>query len=301
MANPFPKDQRDAIVARCNDLWSRMYPRDGSPPPPDGEFLRIREAYYQGLGEYADRLPRVPMGVNPFSGEPFLHSFDPYGFDGWWWHVDLVVELEEPRAGSEFQVLLGAVTLNRPAPTEVRGDVVRPGPDVPFVVPALLELPGMQAVIGRVEMETGDVAWPVSYWSDREIPPQMLHQPWCREMWWFPDPVSGKSAWSIANDLWDFDLAPWVERGQLSWVDLTADEPTPRREGLEFLYELPGQRRPQLLADGRRDFLEPPNGERVVPFGEPDDGEVPKLSPEDEAELEGDDPEVASWLEEDED
>ncbi len=301
MTDSLPKDQRDALVARGADLWARMYPQGGGDRPPQGEFLRMREAYYQVLAEYADRLPRVPMGVNPFSGDVLLRTFDPFGFDGWWWHVDLVVELEEPRAGSEFQVLLGAVTLNRPAPTEVGGDAVRPGPDVPFVVPALMELPGMQAVISRIEMPTGDVAWPISYWSDREIPPNLLHQPWCREMWWFQDPESGKSAWSIANDVWDFDLKPWVERGKLAWADVTADEPALSRDLAEAVFSLEGQRRPQAFADGEREFLEPPDGERVVPFGEPDDGEVKPLSPEDEAELEGDDPEVDTWADEDDD
>ncbi len=290
MADPFPREERQALVMRCQDLWGRLYPPDGSDRPEPAEFHRIREAYYQGLSEYADRLPRLPMGVCPFTGTPLLRSFDPYGFEGWWWHVELIVQLAEPRPPGAFQTILGAVKLNRDAPTEVGTDAVRPGPEVPFVIPTLMELPGMQAVIGRIEMETGDTAYPVSYWSEAEIPPNMLHQPWCREMWWFEDPETGKSAWSIANDVWDFDLAPWVAQGKLSWVDLDSDTPIARRDDLDFLFSLPGEKKPQLFAEGEREFLELPNGEPVVPFGEPDDGEIPPLTPEEEALL--DDPKL---------
>ncbi|MFN8179154.1 MAG: hypothetical protein U0167_14585 [bacterium] len=286
MAEAFSGPERDALVARCRDLWTRLYPPSGPPPAPP-EFDRLRDRYYQGLAEYGDRLPRRNLGVCPFTGEPLLRSFDPFGVDGYWWHLDCVVAVEEPRAPAAFQVLLGALTLGRPAPTEAKNPV-KPGPEVPFVVPALLELPGMQAVIGRVEMATGDVAWPISYWSPEKIEPRLLHQPWCRGMYWF-ETDSGQSAWSIANDVWDFDLAKWIAAGKLAWTDLSAAKPVVTREKLGFLDTLPGERRPQLLADGERDFLPLPDGSLVQPFGEPDDVAVPPLTPEEEADLEGDD------------
>jgi hypothetical protein len=285
VAEPFPKEERDALVRRARDLWARMYPPgDEEPSPPD--FARFRERYYQALAEYADRLPRRVLGVCPFTGEPLLRSFDPFGLDGFWWHVDCVIAPEEPRAPAAFRVLLGALTLGRPAPVEVL-DPVKPGPDVPFVVPALLELPGMRAVAGRVEMPTGDVAWPISYWSTEEIDPKDLHQPWCRDMYWFPG-ETGESGWSIANDPWDFDLRRWVQAGKLSWADLDASPPVLRPDASPLLAERPGERRPQLLAKGSRQFLPLPDGARVVPFGEPDDAPVPPLSPKQLQALEGD-------------
>jgi hypothetical protein len=139
-------------------------------------------------------------------------------------------------------------------------------------------------------METGDVAYPVTYWTETEPPPNRLHQPWCREMWWFADPESGKPAWSIANDVWDFDLAPWIAQGRLAWADLDADPPRLIREDLQFLLGLRGERRPQQFSGGERVFLEPPDGNPVVPFGEADDAECPPLTPEEEAALQpGDD------------
>ena len=286
MAQPFPKEERDALVARCREQWALLFPAEGPPPSPP-ERSQLRERYYQGLAEYADRLPRIPMGACPFTGEILLRSFDPFGLDGWWWHLDRPMRVEEPRAPAAFQVLLGAWKLGRPAPTEVK-NVVKPGPDVPFVVPALFTLPGMQAVIARVELPTGDVAWPISYWSEEKIDQKNLHQPWCREMFWFPT-ESGAAGWSIANFPWDFDLAKWVAVGKLAWVDLKEAAPKVVRENLSFLYDLPGDRAPQLLAEGERNLLELPDGVPVNPFGEADDAEVAPLTPEEEKLLERDD------------
>lgn len=286
MVDSFPREERDALLARSRDLWARLYP-ESDPRPGDGESLLIREAYYQCLAEYGDRLPRVPMGQCPFTGDPLLRAIDPYGFDGYWWHVDPVVNVQEPRTSPMFQVLLGAVTLGRPAPTEA-GDRVLPGPDVPFVIPRLLALPGMQAVIARVELATGDTAWPISYWSDQELSPGLLHQPWCRDMFWFLSESTGEEAWSISNAEWDFDLARWAADGKLSWLDLTAPSPQLQRTDLEFLAALPGERRPQQFAGGQRTYLELPDGSAMVPFGEPDLDEPPPITPEQIAAMEAD-------------
>lgn len=286
MAGPFPKDERDRLVADARRLWGRMYPGDGGEVPPP-QFTRWRESYYRAVAEYADRLPRVPMGVCPFTGEVLLRSFDPWGVDGWWWHVDCIIVPEEPRAPAAFRLLQGAFTLGRPAPSEAL-DPVKPGPEVPFVIPALLGLPGMRAVVGRIELPGGDVAWPVTYWSEEEIEPIDLHQPWLRDTYWFTD-GNGESAWSIANDVWDFDLRKWVDAGQLSWADLALEKPA-LADPAPLLAPLPGERRPQLLASGERSFLPLPDGSRPVPFGEaPDPEKPPKLTPEEAKALEGDD------------
>ena len=52
MTEPFPKEERDALVARCREVWARLFPADGPPPDPP-ERSRLRERYYQGLAEYA--------------------------------------------------------------------------------------------------------------------------------------------------------------------------------------------------------------------------------------------------------
>ena len=278
--NFLPED-RAALLERLAAQWRRLYPADGEALP-EAEASVLREAYYQGVAEYADRIPRVPMGICPFTGEQLARCFDPGGLDGFWWHADPIVKFQEPRAPAAFQVLLGALQLSRPEPTEATEKVV-PGPEVPFVVPELLELPGMQAVIARVPLGTGDVAWPVSYWSEEELDPASLHQPWCRSMNWFTNPDTGEYGWNMSNAVWDFEIVKWAEQGKVSWVDLDTDSPAIRRTDLEFLEQLEGDRRPQLYSGGRRVFLESPDGSPVEIFEPPmtpEDEEMTELPPE---------------------
>jgi hypothetical protein len=263
----FTKTERDRLLAKAWELDARLYPKDEADEPEERERLRLREAYYQALAEYADRLPRVEMSACPFSGEVLKRSFDPWGLDGPWWHKRREVGVEEPSPPASFKVLLGALSLNGRKPSEVRAPVI-PGPEVPFVVPRLLGLPGMVAVVSRLEMESGDVAYPVVYYSEEEIPERRLHQFWLKaELWLTLE--SGQSGWLTANDVWDFDLAPWVESGRLRWIapgnrDMVVEDGT--GGGSCPFIGLRGDRFPQLLAFGTRDLLDLPDGTSIVPY-----------------------------------
>ena len=254
MSDAFSKAERDALVHRAYEMERQLYPRPGEEPLSVREAGMVRERFYASLAEYADRLPRMVLSICPYCDAPLKRAFDPFGLDGWWWHVDLQVSFDEPVPCDHFQVLLGALSLRGRAPAEVRAEV-RPGPDVPFVVPALLDLPGMIAVVGRIELMTGDIAYPIGYFSDQEIPPLQLHQPWCRNMYWFKD-EDGNSVWSVANDEFDFELPPYVESGDLRWVDLNAPDSGVFPHGDEIFpwSGLEGVRERQQLVAGERDF-----------------------------------------------
>jgi hypothetical protein len=268
----FPKDERDAVVRSIYELRERLFPAGGEPP----DFDEIKERYYQRMIEYLDRLPREVLSVCPFTGEPLKRAIDPWGFDGPFWHDGLSRRPEEPRPPGAFQVLLGGLKLNREAPTEAV-DGVKPGPDVPFVVPDLLLLPGMVAVMARYRLPTGDDAYPVAYFAEdpSKIEPRQLHQEWLRPDYWFEND-DGDQVWSIANEELDFELRPYLESGQLRWVDdLAAEEPRALRLGVDAdecpLLDLPGERKPQLFSDGQRDWLPLPDGSTVSPFEYPDE------------------------------
>ncbi|HWN97489.1 MAG TPA: hypothetical protein VNT99_20830 [Methylomirabilota bacterium] len=261
--------ERAALLSKAWELERGLYPDDRTQMPTGRDAALLRESYYLILGEYADRLPRIVMSVCPHTGQPLKKSFDRWGVDGPWWHKDREVELDEPTPPSTFKVLLGALALHQRTPVEARAPVI-PGPEVPFVVPRLLGLPGMVAVISRLEMETGDIAYPIAYFSTVEIPHARLHQFWLQEDYWFDTP-EGESAWLIANDVWDFNLEPWIRSGQLHWtegqgpeirvVDGRKGEPCP------FL-NLPGDQQPQSLGFGKRELLDLPDGTPVNPFEE---------------------------------
>jgi hypothetical protein len=263
------REERDLLVSRVRDLDRLLYPPPEAPQPSFTERASLREAYYAALGEYFDRLPRLVLSLCPFSRLPVVRAFDPYGLDGPWWHKDLLTDIQEPAAPPSFKVLLGALALRGRTPSEA-GEEVIPGPDVPFVVPRLLALPGMAAVVGEVRLVTGDIAYPVAYFSDQDLPPAALHQPWLRQQLWFLND-EGSESWVVANDLWDFDLEPYIAAGRLFWLRekdgryelLGADS----GERCPYV-DLPGDRQPQMLISGTRELMELPDGEPLDPFAD---------------------------------
>jgi len=266
------RNERDALLARAWAIEKQIYPDDPDTAPRGRAAALLRENYYQMLAEYADRLPRIVMSVCPLTGEPFKHSFDPFGVDGPWWHQDREVEIDEPEPPETFKVLLGAVAFHGREPVEVRDPVV-PGPEVPFVVPRLLGLPGMVAVLSRLTLETGDIAYPVTYFSPDEIPQRRLHQHWLQLEHRF-EVEPGKSSWLIANDVWDFDLKPWIRSGKLLWTDPEdAGVLVSGEAGAHCPYlDLPGDRFPQSLAGGGRELIDLPDGKPINPYEDEEAG-----------------------------
>lgn len=259
------REERDGLLRRIREAEAKLFPESAADELSGHAAARVEDAYYQVLGEYGDRLPRVTMGVCPFTRQPLLRSFDPFALDGPWWWKDVPFDIEEPAPPATFRVLLGALALNGREPLEV-GDEVIPGPEVPYVVPRLLGLPGMVAVISRLELETGDVAYPVSYWSTAEIPAEDLHQPWLRPDLWF-DAGGGSQSWLIANDPWDFDLGPWIAAEKLFWIEPGGTNLVGRASGRSCPYlDLKGDRLPQSLGGGERVLLELPDGTPINPF-----------------------------------
>jgi len=266
MSEPFTRGERDALLERIRSLESELYPPGGSQLNRP-ERARLRDRYYIQLGEYADRLPRILVSVCPFTAAPLRRAIDPYGLDGPWWHKDRPFKPDEPAAPPTFRVLLGALDLRGRVPSEAR-EIVLAGPDAPFVVPRLLALPDMVAVIHRIELATGDIAYPVAYFSRETTDPEDLHQHWTRPELWFKD-EKGDEYWLIKNDPWDFDLAPWIERGKLKWVEDAGAKPVAvgHESGRRCPYlGLPGDHLPQEISGGERLLGEAPSGEPIEPF-----------------------------------
>lgn len=218
-------------------------------------YRQAREAYAEMVAledEYFRRLPRPVMAPCPICREPLCRSFDPYGLDGLWWKSD--AQPEEPPACPHFCVLLGAVDLGRhqPAPAFT----VHPGPGVPFVVPGLLEHPGMVAVVSEIPLVDGARAFPVAYFAPSRPPAAGLTAEWRRTNYVYTD-ESGEPSWRQADEpgepgglaTWDCKLAPWLKSGRLRWCDPGSDrsklsEVDPAR--CPFL-DLPGTCLPQIL------------------------------------------------------
>ena len=258
--------ERDALVEKMRDIDEKHYPKDKSKEPSSKESQRLDKLYYATMGEYFHRLPRPVLSKCPHCGKPFRHSFDPYGLDGPWWWTDRFCTVKEPQDCGHFRVLQGAYALRGRDPKEVK-EGVEPGPAVPFVVPRLLRLPKMVAVIGKLAMANGDVAYPMVYFSTAKIPADDLYKEWGRNEYWFKD-EKGHSCWTIPNSKWDFELKPYLENGAVRFVDLKGGKSASFLSGKKcasFL-GLEGERSPQVISWGELAHGELPNGEIICPF-----------------------------------
>ena len=270
MSLPLTKEERDALLERAAGLERELYPPEGGPPEPTGPArVKTLDTYYQVLHEYGDRLLRAPFSRCPVTKQVLRRSLDPHGLGGPWWHKSRIVEIEEPAAPPTFQLVLGSLSLHGRVPEEALAEVI-PGPEAPFVVPRLLQLPGMRAVISRLTLEHGDVAHVIAYFSSESLPPQVLHQHWLRQDLWFKT-ASGGTSWLTKNDPYDFALVPYVEAGQVLWIAPGDDELRLQSgtAGCPYL-EIPGDPHPQMLSGGQRLLLEIPDGSPVDPFQQPE-------------------------------
>jgi hypothetical protein len=239
---------RNDIVARWHELQRQIERRElkgatvAELQPLRDERSKLREAYQACL---------AVLGLSrcPFTNAVMKHSIDTVGLDGMWWayhNAARKVEREVPRT---FFSLQGAMHLV--PPFEVTPFLVKPGPGVPFVLPRLLEDPEIRAVVSSVEVGRHR-AFPIAYFAQSDL---KLQRP---NAW-------GRNGYNVLDDkgayLWgkhvedpagyDYELAPWIARGKLSWIAPGDTELTLRStvDGCPYL-GLEGARAPQHLEDG---------------------------------------------------
>lgn len=215
--------------------------------------------------EYFLRLPNAVLSICPLCDQPLVRTFDSHGLDGLWWRASAAPE--EPIACRHFCVLTGALDF---AGRPVRGGdfEAHVGPEVPFVIPRLLAYPQTVAAVSEISMANGYRAFTIAYFAERRPPPQDLTAPWCRDNYLYRTQL-GEVRWRIPNEVYDFDLKPWLASGRLKW---TAEKGGKRRlvtdasEPCPFV-ALPGERSTSIVR-GEQRWQAPafPRGSVVSPF-----------------------------------
>lgn len=221
------------------------------------------------IDEYVNRLPQVAIGRCPFQGEVTLKRMDVFGLDGKWWYIggpDIPAQ-----ACIHFVTFLGALNLNNNPPDGCSPRAIHEidaGPDVPFVVPRLLQVPGMALVIStRNFFDDKFTAYFMTYYNQKPVPGMQSHQSWLRSTYSFKGPA-GQPNWFSQNDIWDFDFDKWRKQpDKVFWV-APGDANMTLKLGTDqdFPYgNLPGQRMPQRIRQGKV-YLRPlPDGEPPSP------------------------------------
>jgi hypothetical protein len=211
------------------------------------DWSRLNDAAERARGAYAESLQPQALSRCPFTGDLLEVPFDADGIDGPWWdyHRPCRPEMSVPPT---LLSLTGAMKLAADL-----GDtpfLVAPGPGTPFVLPRLLDVHGVVAVISQISIGE-HVAYPITYWatggSDVELPDD-----WGTD--YHVTDGSEDAGWDSAlddEDSFDFDLAPWFDRGSLRWI-LPGDTTWTVRTGRAACpyLDLPGVRLLQFVEDG---------------------------------------------------
>ena len=252
------------------DLLSKIKQLNKDRNGPGNEKFSIeqRQKMYQEenrlIEEYAENIPYHAFSRCPICETVAEMPMDTLGLDGVWWWEFSPVDFAPPDACEHYQVFLGALDLHGRIPHEIM-DGVNPGPGVPFVIPRLLKLDSVKAVLTSFQLETGDTAYIVTYFSEEPLDDVDLHQEWRREFYSLLDEDGEPVAAETKQDKWDFDIDYWVGKGKLLWVH-AGDESFKLHSALPFPYsKLEGIRDSQVLSqDGVFLYAAPDGGESAM-------------------------------------
>jgi len=212
---PFGAEERADLLRRLRVLYRRKAVAEGALEPGWRDLAEQVAALEQ---EYARRVPRPVVSYDPVGGAPFRLGIDTFGLDGFWWEVDGPRRPSDEPLPPTWYAFSGALRLRQPY--EDNGFTVKLGPVAPYVVPRVLQRPGVVAVVSSVPVGH-HAGWLVTYfapWPDP--PPGTRVNEWARSSYRVRT-GAGHLGWDSALDYpveWDFDLGPWMAAGKLAWT-----------------------------------------------------------------------------------
>lgn len=179
----------------------------------DRSHARVKQLWR----EYEARLPVLEMSRCPFTGLPWTHSIDNLGLDGYWWSADKPLRPIREPLGGKYLCFTGAVKLAKEI--EKAPFLVKPGPEVPFVIPRLLKNQPSKAVISSVAIGKHE-GCAIVYFSPRLLPGVKPCADWGTNTHQQLNAVGGviyEEVYDTEED-YDFELQPWIASGQVLWI-----------------------------------------------------------------------------------
>ena len=209
-------DEHRALVNELRDIEARI--ADCIEKGADWEQLeKMRTAKMKFLEplvqKYWNWIKPVRLSCCPICHQDYFHSFDPVDFQGFWWMERTQRPFKEPSSCAHFRLLSGAVDRRGKSFVQPLFEVF-PGPEKPFVIPRILKMPGMAAVITKINMTCGFIAYPIVYFSEYPPKPGTLTQSWAQKEYRFITENS-EEKWKIVEDMYDYDLKPWIKKNKL--------------------------------------------------------------------------------------
>jgi hypothetical protein len=224
------------------------------------EADRIDEAFplWERVSEisqrYEDLQPEVTVARCPHSGVLVRWPIDTVGLDAWFWEYLNPARRPPDSLPPTWLAMTGAMRLADPV--EHPPFAVVPGPEVPFVVPRILNNPGVRAVISEVPVGA-HTGWAVSYFG---LLPERIE---LVNLWGsntypvYEGGVANGWHWDVpAVSQYDFELTDWLRSGALLWIAPGDDSATLREgpDGCPYV-DLPGRRTITVIANGVVDHV----------------------------------------------
>jgi hypothetical protein len=205
---------REALLRQGNELKAQATTLDRQ-----GDYdaaLVLWDRQDQLRNRYADLLPEVAVARSPDTGEVVSWAIDTVGLDGWFWSYRGPARRLPERVPRTWLTMTGALRLREPV--EVTPFLIRPGPGVPFVVPRIIEAPGVRAVIAQLPIgrHTG---WPTTYFGPKPENTKLVNL-WASDTYQVyrdGDWLGWDQTTPWAAD-YDFDLEPWLRSEKLLWI-----------------------------------------------------------------------------------
>ncbi len=218
------------------------------------KLYAMNEEIFNLLERYLEGLPVRGLSRCPFTGEKVFMAIDDMGLDGLWWNAD-APKRPESELPKTFFALDGALVLS--GEVEKAPFNCRPGPDVPYVLPRLLEFHQVKAVISSIRIGN-HMGFPIFYYADPMLEGELRVNEWGTNKYWeetavLPELSSPGRFINVVPDSneFDFDLEPWIRSGKLMWI-APGDESLMLRSNIANCpyLDLPGSRKLKYIYDG---------------------------------------------------
>ncbi len=234
---------RRAFLTECDRLIERLEGLTSSGYVSESRRSIDADKANRMIRDYFDTVPILPLSRCPFCGQVNTFSIDTLGLDGLWWTFPgRRPGLENYELCPHFFNLMGAVKLHYPvhqSPLQVK-----PGPEVPFLMPAVMQHESVKAVVSQIRIGN-NIAYSIFYYS--EVPPTLTSEYSSGAEGYFcivrfPDSTEQERlkmppTWGTSDYVWldengslniaeaflfdrdcDFELVPWIETGKLLWI-----------------------------------------------------------------------------------
>jgi hypothetical protein len=201
---------------------------ENAPDDDDDLQSHLSKEYSKALDElqslenkYVSILPEKILSRCPYTNNIFKLNIDTIGLDGSWWDAERPIRLVENEIESFF-ALTGSINITGETPKIPF--LVKPGPAVPWVSPRLLNHQNIMAVLSHTKIGVYDAYVTVYYSKDKTVEIERINT-------WGTDCYIANNLEGFAiigstyddEEEYDFDIAPWIKKGKLKWIDPNDD------------------------------------------------------------------------------